>query len=1162
MKYSYLKKYFLVFFVLFNFNSYSQSLDKEDALKIAAQAANVEIPQKFNYQSVIRASDGSVLKSKKIGIRFSILKNSNNGEAVYTESHSTYTNKNGLISLAIGTGNSQGSIATIDWSSGQYYLKTQIDPVGGINYLMDDTSQLLSVPYALYSGSSPSSEKEILLFGENYLSYSESELTLEKIDLSSNVKGTLPVISGGTGLKKSPMIGLIAANDAAGARTILGVDAAGKDNSTPVSLIEVNNSYLSLNGQEILARTVPVTLGGTGSTTAPMVGVITAADAAAARTVLGVESSDPVTLETVTDNYLTLTGQKITASTVPVTLGGTGSATAPMVGVITAADAAAARTAIGAGTMAVQNKGTVDIDGGAIDGTAIGGSAPAIGTFTSVNSGIIQSVGDTDIVIKTGNETTGTLTITDGENGNINISPNGTGKVVLDNLTFPSSDGSANQILKTDGSGTLGWIDNTVAINPGGDGIEVGDGSGGGTVESKGDHDLTIKTGNATSGDITIINGANGDIKLNPNGTGKVAVSSDLAINTNKFTVLAASGNIGTAGTLNVAGNSTLVGALSVTGNIGTSGTLGVTGASTLSGALNVTGATTLTGVLNVSGASSVTGATTIIGDLSVGGSNQELRFYEGSNYVGFEAPALAADKIWVLPNVDGSADQVLKTDGSGNLGWTAAGGGGAIDGLSDAKLEGTDFTGSMIIGHRTTGTLDAAEKNTAVGISSLDAITTGDENTAIGNNSLTYNTTGVTNTASGYASLQFNTTGNSNTASGAIALKANTTGSNNTASGYASLQQNTTGSRNTVSGVASLQNNTTGGTNTASGSGSLQQNTTGNSNTALGDQAGDVITTGSNNVLIGKDADPSANNATNQIVIGQGATGTTDNTVLLGNGSITNWLPTDTNEVDLGSSTKEMKDIYVDGTAFLDAIDFGGTALSLPGSVGSTGQVLVKADGSNALEWTSTAGGTTLTGLGVNATAAELNIMDGSATVQSTVTLAGTDGVVISDGDVMKQALMSDIKTYIGGPETAQVIASSSTDTATELTIGKIKVRIDDGYIQAKGNGQSVTLGMYAEVFTGGSAAWNDFGGVYKVGSESGYLFSDGTWRDLIEETTRTSETYADIRTYGKIVVEMYETDFSAPHTNNYYKITVWKGGWGKVYIRGEYHTYADQTY
>lgn len=50
-----------------------------------------------------------------------------------------------------------------------------------------------------------------------------------------------------------------------------------------------------------------------------------------------------------------------------------------------------------------------------------------------------------------------------------------------------------------------------------------------------------------------------------------------------------------------------------------------------------------------------------------------ELRFYDdGANYVGFEAPALTADKIWVLPNADGGANELLKTDGAGNLGWTA----------------------------------------------------------------------------------------------------------------------------------------------------------------------------------------------------------------------------------------------------------------------------------------------------------------------------------------------------------------------------------------------------------------------------------------------------------------------------------------------------------
>ena len=59
--------------------------------------------------------------------------------------------------------------------------------------------------------------------------------------------------------------------------------------------------------------------------------------------------------------------------------------------------------------------------------------------------------------------------------------------------------------------------------------------------------------------------------------------------------------------------------------------------------------------------------------NLNLSGSNKELRFYEGANYVGFEAPALSADKIWVLPAADGSADQVLKTDGSGNLGFATA---------------------------------------------------------------------------------------------------------------------------------------------------------------------------------------------------------------------------------------------------------------------------------------------------------------------------------------------------------------------------------------------------------------------------------------------------------------------------------------------------------
>ena len=74
-------------------------------------------------------------------------------------------------------------------------------------------------------------------------------------------------------------------------------------------------------------------------------------------------------------------------------------------------------------------------------------------------------------------------------------------------------------------------------------------------------------------------------------------------------------------------------------------------------------------------------------------------------------------------PDSDGDADQVLKTDGSGTLSWGTAS--SSVDGLTDGKSGGPNFTNSIIIGHQTTGTLSSAERNTAVGIAAMDAMTT-----------------------------------------------------------------------------------------------------------------------------------------------------------------------------------------------------------------------------------------------------------------------------------------------------------------------------------------------------------------------------------------------------------------------------------------------------
>jgi uncharacterized protein (TIGR02145 family) len=113
-----------------------------------------QAPQKMSYQAVIRNASNTLVINQSIGMRISILQGSVSGTPVYVENHSASTNVNGLVSIEIGGGNVvTGSFAAINWANGPYFIKTETDPSGGVNYTIIGTSQLLSVPYALHANS-------------------------------------------------------------------------------------------------------------------------------------------------------------------------------------------------------------------------------------------------------------------------------------------------------------------------------------------------------------------------------------------------------------------------------------------------------------------------------------------------------------------------------------------------------------------------------------------------------------------------------------------------------------------------------------------------------------------------------------------------------------------------------------------------------------------------------------------------------------------------------------------------------------------------------------------------------------------------------------------------------------------------------------------------
>ncbi len=121
-------------------------------LVLAMVSVWAQVPQKMNYQAVVRNTNNALITNQNVSAQISIVYGSATGPIVYVERHTATTNTNGLMTLVIGEGTVvTGNFGAIDWSDGVYYLKSEIDPNGGSNYTVESVQQLLSVPYALFA---------------------------------------------------------------------------------------------------------------------------------------------------------------------------------------------------------------------------------------------------------------------------------------------------------------------------------------------------------------------------------------------------------------------------------------------------------------------------------------------------------------------------------------------------------------------------------------------------------------------------------------------------------------------------------------------------------------------------------------------------------------------------------------------------------------------------------------------------------------------------------------------------------------------------------------------------------------------------------------------------------------------------------------------------
>ncbi|MEZ4990794.1 MAG: hypothetical protein R2824_10295 [Saprospiraceae bacterium] len=456
----------------------------------------------------------------------------------------------------------------------------------------------------------------------------------------------------------------------------------------------------------------------------------------------------------------------------------------------------------------------------------------------------------------------------------------------------------------------------------------------------------------------------------------------------------------------------------------------------------------------------------------------------------------LDVNGAYQFPSTDGTADQVLQTDGAGNISWADKTSGLDNQTIDQLSLNGTTLEISLENDGQALQTVDLAPLNSTQNIiedtdgdtkiqveespdediirfdlnglerarlddTRLQLISGGEENLFIGFNtgnaggsfnlflgggagSLSAGTFG--NVGVGFQSQTILTSGNENTALGLFSLQNNQGGTGNVAIGSKALQQ-ANSSQNTAVGWESLKTNTLGSQNTALGSLSLRLNQSGRYNVALGAGALQNNTTGERNTAVGFNARASAPDLQNATAIGADALVSQSNSLVLGNAA----------DVGIGISTPEAK-LHVVGTTKLEGLLTINEAYSLPMADGLAGQVLAT-DGSGNVSWgdkTVDTDDQTIDQLSLNGTTLEISLEDDGQVTQ-TIDLAGID--TDTDDQTIDQLSLSGTTLEISLEDDGQAVqtlnlASIDTDT-DDQTIDQLSLNGTTLEISLEDDGQ-----------------------------------------------------------------------------------------------------------